>query len=190
MESQTARDDNHFLEQIKLDDELAFGELFKFYYAPLTGYAHTILQDRESAKEVVQDMFVKFWEKRHDLEINQSAKAYFYRSVYNRCMNVIKHEGVKRNYQAQADKTDGDNGDMLSWELQEQLDAGLEKLPERCRAVFIKAKLEGLKYAEIAEELGISVKTVENQMGKALKILRVHLKDYLVIMLILIFYQS
>ena len=133
---------------------------------------------------------MKFWEKRHNLEINQSAKSYFYRSVYNRCLNVIKHEGVKRNYEAQVDKTGHHSGDMLSWELQEQLNAGLEKLPEKCRVVFEKAKLEGLKYAEIAEELGISVKTVENQMGKALKILRVHLKDYLVIMLILIFHQS
>ncbi len=183
--------DKSLLQNLASGSEAAFEKVFKQYYGPLTGYAFNILKNEEQAQEVVQETFVKFWEKRTEISIEQSLKAYLFRAVFNRCMNVKKHEDVKLKYQNAADTNEAhSDGAMLSWELQEQLNKALQHLPEKCRVIFEKAKLEGKKYGEIAEELGISIKTVENQMGKALQIMRVHLKDYLVIMLVLWMYKN
>lgn len=186
MSTASLEDEKTMMQKIASGSEAAFEKVFKTYYSPLTGYAFNILKNEEQAQEVVQETFVKFWEKRAEINIELSLKAYLFRAVFNRCMNVKKHEDVKLNYQNSVDKNEVQNdGAMLSWELQEQLNKALQHLPEKCRVIFEKAKLEGLKYSEIAEELGISIKTVENQMGKALQIMRVQLKDYLVIMLVL-----
>ena len=182
----TAEEDSALRHRIMEGNGRAFEKVFKMYYPPLTGYAFNILKNEEQAREVVQETFVKFWERRQDIAIEQSLKAYLFRAVFNRCMNIKKHDAVKATYQSAADvsETTPESG-VLSWELQEQLNKALSHLPEKCRVIFEMAKLEGKKYAEIAEELNISVKTVENQMGKALQIMRLQLKDFLVIMIIL-----
>ena len=171
--------------------EEAFEELFKSHFKRLFAYAITILKNDAVAEEVVQNVFFKMWEKKGMVEIQTSVTAYLYRAVYNESLNYIKHQKVKASYQAHA-ATFGESSDthatsrvQLS-ELQQKLDIALKELPEQCRTIFQMSRFEELKYHEIATRLGISVKTVENQMGKALKLLRIKLADYLPFLLILL----
>src|SRR5688572_14380955 len=170
-------------------DITTFEMLFRTYYQPLCNYAFTFLQDREDAEEIVQSTFILVWEKRDTLAIRTSVKPYLYAMVRNACLNVIKHEKIKQKYaveeMALADRSHEDvTHAMASHELEYRIKIAMEELPEQCRMVFKLSRFEELRYAEIAEQLNISVKTVENHMGKALKIMREQLKDYLPLLLI------
>lgn len=167
----------------------AFEMLFRTYYQPLCNYAYTFLQDREDAEEIVQSTFLMVWEKRDTLAIRTSVKPYLYAMVRNACLNVIKHEKIKQRYAGEeialADRShDAVNHTIATNELEHRIKEALEELPEQCRLVFKLSRFEELKYAEIAEQLNISIKTVENHMGKALKIMREQLKDYLPLILV------
>lgn len=165
-------------------DEAAFEEMFKTHYRKLFAYAITIVKDEVIAEEVVQQVFFKIWERKGRVDIQTSITAYLYRSVYNDCLNHLKHQKVKAAFQAHTvhvlknESASAVSKVQLS-ELQEKLDTALKELPEQCRTIFQMSRFEELKYQEIADRLGLSVKTVENQMGKALKILRIKLADYL-----------
>lgn len=169
--------------------DAAFEQLFKSHYKALHSYANMLLKDLDAAEEVVQSMFLKLWEKRHLLDVQTSIKAYLYKCVYNDSLNLMKHEQVKNKYQdfslhtMNTEHEAASNKVELS-ELQRQLQHALNALPEQCRIIFQMSRFEELKYKEIAERLGISIKTVENQMGKALKILRLKLVDFLVLILL------
>jgi len=162
-------------EGLTVGDVTAFEMLFRTYYQPLCHYAFTFLQDKEDAEEIVQSTFLLVWEKRETLAIRTSVKPYLYAMVRNACLNVIKHEKIKQKYAGEeialADR---------SHESVAQTVASNE-LEYR-----IKVAIEELKYAEIAEQLNISIKTVENHMGKALKIMREQLKDYLPVIIVLL----
>ncbi|HYG40342.1 MAG TPA: RNA polymerase sigma-70 factor [Cytophagales bacterium] len=179
--------------QLLIDgEESAFETVFKSHFKALHAYAYTILRDHEEAEEVVQAMFLRLWERKEKLEIRTSLKAYLYRSIHNDCMNLIKHEKVKLKYQSHAvytmkNETDNASNKVQLTELEERLHQALNKLPEGCRTVFQLSRFEELKYQEIADRLKISVKTVENQMGKALRILRMELADFLPIIIVLLF---
>ena len=168
---------------------LDFEGLFRTYYKPLHAYALTILKEMDQAEEIVQQVFVHLWEKQDQLGINQSATAYLYRAVHNRCLNQLKHEKVKAAYQQYSKLRPVDYPSAASRiqlsELQAKLDEALSALPEQCRTIFQLSRFEALRYQEIADRLSISVKTVENQMGKALRLLREKLADYLPLLLIL-----
>jgi RNA polymerase sigma-70 factor, ECF subfamily len=171
--------------------EDAFEMLFKTYYQPLCNYAHSFLNDPDEAEEVVQSSFVTLWNKRQSLEIQTSIKSYLYRMVRNSCLNVIKHRNVKKEYAALEiaggePMHEGVIQSVLSSELEQKIQAAMKALPEQCRIVFQLSRFEELKYSEIAEQLNISEKTVENHMGKALKIMREQLKDYLPLILLFI----
>lgn len=162
----------------------AFEMIFKTYYKPLCSYAYSFLQDRDEAEEVVQATFVSVWSKRETLDVQLSFKSYLYRMVRNSCLNVIKHEKVRQQHAA-FETAAGEpthesvSQSVLSVELEQKIFEAMKALPEQCRLVFQLSRFEELKYAEIADQLKISVKTVENQMGKALKIMRDQLKEYL-----------
>lgn len=163
---------------------------FKNFYQPLCRYAYTFLQDREDAEEVVQNAFLGMWEKRSNLSIHTSAKSYLYAMVRNACLNVLKHEKIKQKYAGeQMVVTQGGyeavTETVHSDELERRIYDAMNTLPEQCRLVFKLSRFEELKYAEIAEHLNISVKTVENHMGKALKLMREALKDYLPLIIVL-----
>lgn len=168
---------------------LDFEGLFRTYYKPLHAYALSILKEMDQAEEIVQQVFVHLWEKQDQLGINQSATAYLYRAVHNRCLNQLKHEKVKAAYQQYSKLRPVDYPSAASRiqlsELQAKLDEALSALPEQCRTIFQLSRFEALRYQEIADRLSISVKTVENQMGKALRLLREKLADYLPLLLIL-----
>jgi RNA polymerase sigma-70 factor, ECF subfamily len=164
--------------------------IFKTYYQPLCSYAYTFLQDKEEAEEIVQTTFLSVWEKRDTLAIRTSVKPYLYAMVRNACLNVIKHEKVKQRHAVEevalaTSSYDSVGQALASSELELRIHRAMEQLPEQCRIVFKLSRFEELKYAEIADQLGISVKTVENHMGKALKIMREQLKDYLPLLIVL-----
>jgi len=164
--------------------EVHFEEVFKSHFNRLYAYAFTIVKEEIAAEEMVQNVFFKLWEKQENITIRTSVTAYLYRSVYHESLNYLKHLKVKAAYQSHAAYTMGNQSDnagskALVSELERKLNQALSELPEQCRTIFQMSRFEELKYQEIADRLGLSVKTIENQMGKALKILRVKLADYL-----------
>lgn len=176
------------IREMKSGNEGAFDFFFKYYYPGLCVFAqrktHIPIED---AKNIVQDVFVKLWNDREKLDIKYSVRSYLFTSVKNKCLDFIK----KSHYSDSTEKIpeNFDVGDepyeiyVLS-ELQQLFNESLQKLPDRCRAVFELSRSDRKKNAEIARMLGISEKTVENQMTKALRILRHELHDYLPVMLL------
>ena len=178
------------LNTLRGGDITAFEMIFKTYYQPLCNYAYSFVQDRDEAEEIVQSTFLSVWEKRENLAIHTGVKPYLYAMVRNAALNVIKHEKIKQQHAAVelavAEKSaESVTRTVMASELEERIFKALNKLPEQCRLVFKLSRYEELKYAEIADQLNISVKTVENQMGKALKIMREQLKDYLPLLIVL-----
>ena len=167
-----------------------FEGVFHTYYKPLVIYARTILKDTDESEDIVQQVFITIWEKRASIEVHTSLRALLYKSVHNACLNKIKQQAVRSKYAADVLRTNapkaGADERIQQKELQKSIEKALEALPEQCRRIFKMSRFDHLKYQEIADELGLSVKTVENQMGKALKIMKEHLKDYLPIVLLII----
>ncbi|SHE85836.1 RNA polymerase sigma-70 factor [Pedobacter caeni] len=176
------------------DDE-AFEQMFKTHYKALHAYANVMLKDDDLAEEIVQGMFLKFWEKRELLNIQTSLKAYLYKCVYHDSLNHLKHEKIKFKHQEFSYHTMDTHHESASakvelTELEVNLKRALNELPEQCRTIFQMSRFEELKYREIADQLGLSIKTVENQMGKALRVLRLKLADFLTLILLGIMYYK
>ncbi len=164
--------------------EQEFEEVFKTNFKGLYAYAITILKDDVMAEEIVQNVFCRLWEKRTRLSISTSMAAYLYRSVYHESLNYLKHLKVRAAYSryahvAHAGKADSAEKKVMLTDLEKRLNQALSELPEQCRTIFQMSRFEELKYQEIADRMGLSVKTIENQMGKALKLLRGKLSDFL-----------
>lgn len=179
-------DDNgeHLIHLPAIKDEAAFERVFKTYFKSLHAYACTITKEEMTAEEVVQQVFAKLWERSEGLIISGSVAAYLYRAVYNESLNYLKHKKVRAVHQQYVEHTMKNEhehaGKRLSLkELEGRLGQALNELPEQCRTIFQMSRFEELRYKEIADKLGISVKTVENQMGKALKLLRMKLVEFL-----------
>lgn len=169
-------------ERVKNGDVEAFEILFHRYYRHLCVFSSHIIHDDDSAEEIVQDFFVRLWEKRNQIHIETSVKNYFFRSVKNLCLNHIQHDKTKIRY-SQHVRTEGEkqtSGEDLFFEmdLSEKIEESINSLPEKRQEIFRLSREEGLKYREIADRLNISVKTVEAQMGLAIKTLREKLKKY------------
>jgi RNA polymerase sigma-70 factor (ECF subfamily) len=171
--------------------EQEFEQVFKSHFKALHAYACTILKEEAQAEELVQQVFFKLWEKKDQVNITQSVQAYLYRSVYNECLNYLKHQKVKKAHQSHTLHTANESSEhgakeLVAKELRSKIDDALKQLPEQCRTIFQMSRFEELKYREIADKLNLSIKTVENQMGKALKIMRMQLVEYLPVLLIMI----
>lgn len=182
---------NDILVQISKGNEKTFEALFRTHYAALCGYAKKYLLELEQAEEIVQDLFYNLWNKREALEIQTSIEAYLFRSVRNACLNAIKHQKVRENYAAQAQASNNPGGHenrnpVEALELQEKIDQAINALPPERKKIFLLSRFEGKKYREIADELGLSVKTVEAQMGSALKFLRENLSDFLMLYMVIL----
>jgi RNA polymerase sigma-70 factor (family 1) len=177
------------IHDFKSGDTETFEQVFHAYYKALAIYAKTILKDMDDAEDIVQQVYIGIWEKRAKLEVHTSLRALLYKSVHNACLNKIKQQTVRTKYaaevlyQVQEGKTDDG---LQQKELQKKIEQALNALPEQCGKIFRMSRFEHLKYQEIADQLGLSVKTVENQMGRALKIMKTHLKDYLPVVLLII----
>ena len=172
-------------------DEAAFELVFKTHYKNLYAYALTILKDEDEAEETVQQVFFKLWERSEQLNIEGPIAAYLYRAVHNESLNFLKHQKVKQAHRlhvaySMKNKSEQPQAKMISKELEGKFREALNELPEQCRTVFQLSRFENMKYKEIAEKLQISVKTVENHMGKALKLLRTQLIDFLPLLFLLL----
>lgn len=168
-------------DRIRSGDRAAFEQLFKAHYRPLCAFAMQYVKDTDGAQDLVQDLFFRLWQDRERTAITTSIKSYLFTAVRNRCLNAVSTKGRMRSLNEEVDDRLEDEGrsEAEHAERAARVQAAIEGLPEERRKVFRLSRYEGLKYHEIAERLGISVKTVENQMGKALKTLREDLADLL-----------
>jgi RNA polymerase sigma-70 factor (ECF subfamily) len=166
--------DRDIIGGIRNGDIGQFESLFRSTYSSLVNYARTILKDNDTAEEIVQDLFYVLWRDRKKIKIMTSLNGYLFRAVYNKSMHYLEHQKVVNRHASKAATGVSidtvDPVEVLKYkELHEKIATIIGKLPERCARIFCMSRFEGLKYAEIAEELQISVKTVEANMGKALK---------------------
>lgn len=172
------------ISRIRNGDEQAFEWLFRQYYEKLCQWAYHYLRDLDSSEEVVQDLYYNLWRNRASMEFHVSVKSYLYKAVSNNCKMLIRKKGRRSAIEADlASQNPGsitEPGELLEVkEIREVVNKTLEELPEKPAQIFRMSRYEGLKYREIAEKLSISIKTVEANMGKALKIFRKNLQEYI-----------
>ena len=173
------------LTKIKAGDIKAFEELFRRYYFPLCCYAAGITGRMEVAEEIVEELFYVLWKDREQLQIFQSVKNYLYRATRNQSIQYCEHEEVKERYResvltaSSSEQVTDPHQQMEYEELQKLINNTLEKLPERRMQIFKMHRTEGKKYAEIAVQLSLSVKTVEAEMTKTLRTLRKEIENYI-----------
>jgi len=180
--------DHNLFEEIRNGNEVAFNKAFDLYYSRLCFFADQILHDFDLSRSIVQQVFVDLWIKRDQLLII-SLQAYLYNSTRNASLDVLKHKKVESRYLSSLEKNESvvEADLMEEAELADRINRAIQNLPEKCREIFLLCRFEGLKYAEIADRLNISVKTVEMQVSIALKKLRRELSDYQMIQLLSFF---
>ncbi len=174
--------DRDILDRLRAGIQDAFDSVFRMYYAQLVGVAESMLREREAAEDVVQDVMVELWRRRENIVLETSLRAYLFRAVRNRALNHIRHLRVAPRAEPEAAEliaVPAADWDTLEKEMETALRQAVAGLPQRCREVFELSRVQGLKYTEIAEALSISVKTVEAQMGKAIRVLRERLAPWL-----------
>ena len=167
-----------------------YHSLFKEHYSSMCNYAFAMVKSHEDAEDIVQGVFVDFWNKSDKESITAQFENYLIRSVKFKCIDFHRKEVVKRKYeevaiheQSHFDEEDNEENPALK----DLISLSISQLPEKTREVFKLSKLEGMSYKEIAEQLKISPKTVENQMGRAFKMLREKLKNYKDLLILLFF---
>ena len=182
-------DEDILLEEIKLGNNQAFEYLFKNYYPRLKGYAIRFIQNEEATRDIIQECFIKFWEKREVLSAI-SVISLLFAMVRNGCLNYLKHISIIEKYRLEYLATVGGeerlyytdfacdaDQKLLYDELREQVQLVIGQMSERCREVFILSRFDGLKNREIAEKLQVSTTAVEKHIAKALAMFSRHFKD-------------
>lgn len=175
---------------VKMGDKKAFEQLFKTHYESLVRFAIEFVKDQDAAEDLVQEVFVKIWERKENISITTGIKPYLFMSVKNHCLNKLKaeqrnaflHDDYAEDNRFVTHHTDQSTDTI---DLAQHIKLALEKLPPRCALIFKLSRFEDKSYKEIAESLELSVKTVEAQMGKALSIMRSQLSPYLKVVLII-----
>ncbi|MDR3251456.1 MAG: RNA polymerase sigma-70 factor [Tannerella sp.] len=183
MKAQNSSDIEKLFLRIALnDDEEAFRSLFVEFFPSLCVFAHRFIDSWETCEDIVQDTFFKIWRDRKKMEINTSGRNFLITGVRNLCIDYLRKLKTEMSWmqnEALFAKTPDSEDVYTTVELENMLNKALSQLPENVRTVFEKSRFEGKTYSEIASEQNISVKTVEAHITKALKYLRVALKDYL-----------
>jgi RNA polymerase sigma-70 factor (ECF subfamily) len=176
-------EDRELQDRIRQGDHGAFDALFRATYASLVGVTRSIVRDADIAEEIVQDVLLELWRRRETLVVEDSLRAYLFRSTRNRALNHLRHLAVERRGEPYARGesvvTPRADARLSAAEMDTAIRDAIQRLPDRCREVFELSRLHGLKYTEIAQTLGISIKTVEAQMGKALRVMREELAPWL-----------
>ena len=169
-----------------LKKEALVESLFRDNFEALSRLAMKYIGDFDSSKDIVHEVFIAFWQKFDVLPAYTKYKSYLFASVRNKSFNYLRDQKKHMNIVDAEMQTSPVGEDSLeSQELAREIDYALNLLPERCREVFELSRFEEMKYAQIAEQLDISIKTVEAQMSKALRLMRDHLKDFLVLLITL-----
>lgn len=177
--------DEHLLLHLQQTDETRFIEvLFKTHYARLCKLVFRVVNDRDVAEDIVQDVFMKVWSNRAQLQINTSFSAYLTRAAMNGALNFLEKDrrSVRLEPEEMLNLQPASNTlqEYLDFkEVEEKVRAAIDALPPACKTIFVLSRYEEMTYAEIADSLNLSLKTVENQMGKSLKLLREYLKVYI-----------
>ncbi len=177
------------ISKLKVGDHSAFSSIFTAYYQDLVMFATRFTHGLNDAEEIVQDTFLRLWEEHESVKINISLKSYLLKIVQNKCIDWYRHNKIIRTYnnyviEGAPQFTYDTDRYILYSELQEQIEAALDKLPEEISEVFRMNRNKGLKYHEIADILDVSIRTIEVRIGKALHMLHNHLKGYFVIIII------
>lgn len=180
------------LEKIKEGDKSSYAILFDRYYRDLVTFSFGLVKSLTAAEEIAQEVFIRLWEDRHSLQIEKSLKSFLLKSVQNRSLNWLQHNKVVAEYELYVKKyfvlSDNETEKyILHSELQGKLTEALEKIPKEYADAFCKNRFENHSYVEIAQACGVSVRTIEVRISKALKLLREELRDFL---LLLIFFIS
>ncbi|MBV6641518.1 MAG: RNA polymerase sigma-70 factor [Cyclobacteriaceae bacterium] len=171
-------------------NEEEFEKLFREYFPYLCAFARKYVSDEADCKDIVHNVFLNLWQRHEGLDLSESLKSYLFKSVYNRCLNHIRdqkkilHKDLEYEPDALSAYAESNNY-LEESELEMRIKRAVDNLPEKCRKIFILNRFQEKKYSEIAEIQGVSVKTIEAQMSKALKLLREQLIDYLVVLIIL-----
>ncbi len=171
-------------------NEGEFEKLFREFFPYLCAFARKYVPDESDCKDIVHNVFLNLWQKREGLDLSESLKGYLFKSVYNRCLNHLRdqkkilHKDLEFEPDALANYAES-NDYLEESELEMRIKNAVDNLPEKCRKIFILNRFEEKKYSEIAEIHGVSVKAIEAQMSKALKLLREQLIDYLIVLIIL-----
>ncbi|TRZ43331.1 RNA polymerase sigma-70 factor [Robertkochia solimangrovi] len=187
--------------RFKNGDEKAFKHFYDLLYSSILGFCMQFIDDEEQSNHIVQEAFINLWLHRTSIEKPGGIRSFLYTAAKSRCLNHLKHEKVKRRYRDNhlAEKENQLNisildsmtfDELVIREMEEIISQFIEALPEQTRAIFKLKRFEGKKNSEIAEELNISIKTVEAHFTKALRTLRKQLKDYFPELLIAIFLQN
>ncbi|MGQ8337806.1 RNA polymerase sigma-70 factor [Sunxiuqinia sp. A32] len=178
------------IERLIKGDQTAFELLFRYYYPGLVVFTSQIILNKIEAEEIVQDFFLRLWEKRDNLKETESLKSYCFVSVKNRGINYLIEKKVERTKieelkQIMVSNLTYEQDIFVTSELQKKIEQAFEKLPPRTKEIFILSRINFLKNDEIALKLGISKRTVETQISNALKILKQEMKEYIVLLLLL-----
>lgn len=176
--------EHNIIDGLKNGDREIFNRIFYLFYSDLVNYCGRFVNDDDVAEEIVQDIFTKLWIRHSYININSSLKAYLYKAVRNHTLNYFKYIKQKEKYKqyiglSTIEKTDTPLNKLEEKNIQIRIDEAMLMLPEKCRKVFELKRYERLKNKEIAEKLNISIKTVENHISKAIKLLKKALKYYL-----------
>lgn len=175
-------DDYDLLRRLSDDDEAAMEVLFKRHYALVSYAIYNLVKDSLTTEDLAQEVFLEIWKRRDSLVINSSLKAYLRRSAVNKTLNYLRDKKNWKNEEIseiQMEISTEAGKSLEATELEEIVGQAIEQLPERCQLIFKLSRVEEKSYQEIADELNISVKTVENQIVKALRMLRDALRPYL-----------
>ena len=183
METKSRRKADELFDMVKADDQKAFELLFSIYFARLNDFAKNVVKDDVISQDIVQEVFVKVWEKRVEIE-SINLEAFLFRLVRNRCIDYIKHLKVINNriretlisskYEElyRIDFIGNEPYVLIEEEVKTKIEKTIQSLPEHCREVFILSRIEGLKNKEIAEKLDINIKNVERHLNRALQSFR------------------
>ncbi len=195
--------DKAVISSLRSGDKNVYEQLFLDNYKNLVLYAKKFVMETETARDLVQDVFVYLWDKRQKINIDKSLSSYLFRAVHNGCINYLKRESTKENYIKQflinlneGSYKSSSNEDayelVVHKDLSVRIETIVETLPEQCRNIFRMSRFRGMKNKEIAEIYSISPRTVETQIYRALKVLKENLRPYLAIStsLILIIIKS
>jgi RNA polymerase sigma-70 factor (ECF subfamily) len=178
-----AMEERELLDGLRRGDDAAYDAIFRQWYAPLVAMTSALLRDQGPAEELVQDVLLELWRRREGITFETSIRAYLFQAARNRGLNYLRRQRVEARGEstiaAAMPSPEASDRAAREAELNVAIQSAIAGLPDRCREVFELSRVQGLKYSEIALELGISVKTVEAQMGKALRVMREKLAPWL-----------
>jgi RNA polymerase sigma-70 factor (family 1) len=170
--------DEELFRLAKVDDQIAFGEIYARYWPVLTGTACHHLQSRAKAEDIVQEIFISFYKRRELIELSISLKAYLTQALKFKMMNEHRSQVVRDAYQKTITHTTTHSDSHNAYETKEltyYINRSIKQLPDKCRQAFILSRAEDLSYKDISGQLGISVSTVEKHISKALRMLKTSL---------------